>query len=71
MLTFMVVPLIAFSMIYLFAERLMYGSFNDPKFEDNKRDNNFRQKRKVYFSFVLSTLITIMFCYNLKVVLMI
>lgn len=71
MLFFMTIPLISFSAIYLIVAKLMYGTFNEPKFENNQRDNNFRQKRKIYFSFVISTSMTIMLCYLLKMTIMV
>ena len=71
MIFFMTIPLISFSALYLIVTKLLYGTFNEPKFENNQRDNNFRQKRKIYFSFVVSTSVTIMLCYLLKIILMI
>ena len=71
MIFFMTIPLISFSALYLIVTKLLYGTFNEPKFENNQRDNNFRQKRKIYFSFVVSTSVTIMLCYMLKIILMV
>ena len=70
-LLFMTIPLFSFSAIYLMVVKVRYGTFNEPKFENNQRDNNFRQKRKIYFSFVVSTSVTIMLCYLLKMTLMV
>jgi hypothetical protein len=71
MIFLMATPLIFLSIIYLLVIKFMYGTFNEPKFENNQKDNNFRQKRKVYFSFVLATSVIIMFSYSLKMILMI
>jgi len=71
MITLMAMPLITFSIVYLIVPKVIYGTFNEPEFENNKRDNNFRQKRKVYFSFIIATAVIIMFCYMLKMILII
>ena len=71
MIFFITVPILFFSAIYLIATKLMYGTFNEPKFKSNLRNNNFRQKRTIYFSFAVSTSVAIMLCYLLKITLMV
>jgi hypothetical protein len=40
MVLFMVIPLIFFPLIYLIVAKLICGTFNEPKFENNPKDKN-------------------------------
>lgn len=69
MITFMAIPLLVFTLAYLIILRVKYGTFNEPIFTKGQKDLNFIRKRVLYFSFVLSTSITVMLCYILKMIL--
>lgn len=59
------------SLTYLLFVKIRYGTFDEPKSLTVQEAENFKQKQRIYFSFVASTSFTVMILYYLKMVLLV
>ncbi|MCZ4243588.1 hypothetical protein [Pedobacter punctiformis] len=57
------------ALFYIIFLKIRYGTYNEPKFLSKEKEVDFNKKMAIYFSFVASTSLVVMFLYYLKVIL--
>ncbi|MEJ5091873.1 hypothetical protein GEO21_17715 [Sphingobacterium faecium] len=71
LIAFVFATLFLLTFIYVLFLKLKYGTFSNPKGLTDVDERNFKQKQEIYFSFVASSMFTVMMLYFLKMILLV